>query len=80
MKSQHAKDSRAETENKTWVQFGLSWYRGSETLGISSDKSNQGVFCYVNDMTFGSPKDGGGLELSVSRAGGISEERGGTGG
>ena len=57
----------------------LSWHRAPKTLGIFYDNSNQGVFCYVNEVTFGKPLsnlgNGGlvarkptkirGLELSV---------------
>lgn len=28
------------------------WHRAPKTLGITYDKSEQGFFCYVNEVTF----------------------------
>ena len=35
------------------------WYRAHKTLGISCDENDQGLPCYLNEVTFGTPVDGG---------------------
>lgn len=49
------KKKKISLNNKIYI-FGLqprSWHRAAKTLGISCDKSNKGIICYVNEATFG---------------------------